>query len=112
MRRILTSFFALLAVLCASTLPAVAALPVFEISIKDHRFEPEELVVPAGQKFKLLVHNLDPTPEEFESHDFNREKVIGGGKTGIIFIGPLKPGTYEYFGEFNMDTALGRIIAE
>ena len=84
----------------------------YEIIIKDHKFSPEELVVPAGQKIKLLVDNQDPTPEEFESHDMNREKIIGGNKQATIFVGPLKPGKYHYFGEFNMDSANGYIIAK
>lgn len=84
----------------------------FKIIIKDHKFEPQNLEVPAGKKIKLFVENQDKTPEEFESHDFNREKIIAGGKTAIIFIGPLKPGTYKYFGEFNMDTAQGKITAK
>ncbi|MCH8348449.1 MAG: cupredoxin domain-containing protein [Proteobacteria bacterium] len=70
------------------------------------------LYVPAGVKIKLIVINQDPTPEEFESFELNREKIIGGGRTAIIYIGPLKPGEYPFFGEFNMDTALGKIIAE
>ena len=40
----------------------------YELTIKDHRFEPLELQVPAGKRFKLVVKNLDPTAEEFESH--------------------------------------------
>ncbi len=84
----------------------------YEIFIKDHKFTPETLKVPAGEKIKLIIHNQDPTPEEFESHDLNREKIIGGNKKATIFIGPLKPGKYHYFGEFNMDTANGYIIAE
>lgn len=86
--------------------------PEFTIIIKDHKFEPEVLRVPAGVKFKLIIHNQDPTPEEFESFELNREKIIGGGRKAIIYIGPLKPGEYPFFGEFNMDTALGTIIAE
>lgn len=93
-------------------LPVAAETPVFDIIIKDHKFTPEELTVPADTKVKLKVHNQDPTPEEFESHDMNREKIIGGGKTATIFVGPLKPGKYHYFGEFNMDSANGYIIAE
>ena len=84
----------------------------YVITIKDHKFTPAELTIPAGQKVKLLVKNQDPTPEEFESHDLNREKIIGGNKEGIIFVGPLKPGTYNYFGEFNQDSAQGKIIAQ
>jgi hypothetical protein len=89
-----------------------AEKPEFTIIIKNHRFEPEVLYVPAGVKIKLIVINQDPTPEEFESYELNREKIIGGGRKAIIYIGPLKPGEYPFFGEFNMDTALGKIIAE
>ncbi|HSD73202.1 MAG TPA: cupredoxin domain-containing protein, partial [Steroidobacteraceae bacterium] len=54
-----------------------AADPVeFKLVIKDHRFVPAELKVPAGQKIKLVVDNQDATPEEFESYTLNREKVV------------------------------------
>lgn len=112
--KIILAAFALFAVGFA-TLPfdaSAADKPVFTLIIKDHKFEPEVLRVPAGVKFKLIVHNQDPTPEEFESFELNREKIIGGGRKATIFIGPLKPGEYPFFGEFNMDTALGKIIAE
>ncbi|MGH1404278.1 MAG: DUF6746 family protein [Alphaproteobacteria bacterium] len=84
----------------------------YEIVIKDHKFSPEEITVPAGEKIKLIIDNQDPTPEEFESHDMNREKIIGGNKKAIIFVGPLKPGKYHFFGEFNMKTANGYVIAK
>jgi plastocyanin len=108
-------------ILGALGLPALfAALPafadagteVYEISIKDHAFTPEEISVPAGKKIKLKVNNLDPTPEEFESHELNREKIIAGKSSATIFIGPLEPGKYHYFGEFHMDTANGYIVAK
>ena len=98
--------------LIMTSTPALAKeKPEFTIIIKDHRFDPEVLHVPAGVKIKLIVINEDPTPEEFESYELNREKIIGGRKA-TIYIGPLKPGEYAFFGEFNMDTALGIIIAE
>jgi len=87
-----------------------AAPPEFEIEIRNHLFEPDELTIPANTKVKLIVINRDPTPEEFESFELNREKVIMGGSKAIIFIGPLPPGEYPFFGEFNPDTALGKII--
>lgn len=80
--------------------------------IKNHRFEPAELKVPAGQRVKLVVHNQDSTPEEFESHSLNREKVIPAGAKATIFIGPLKTGRYEFYGEYNQATAKGVVIAE
>ena len=84
----------------------------YELVISNHQFEPAELTVPAGKKIKLLVENRDSTPEEFESYELNREKIIPGGKQAVIYIGPLKPGKYPFFGEFHEDTARGVIIAE
>lgn len=84
--------------------------PVVELRIRDHLFYPAELLLPANQKIKLLVINEDPTPEEFESYELNREKVILGNSKTVIFIGPLVAGEYPFFGEFNMSTAQGKII--
>jgi plastocyanin len=84
----------------------------FALTIKDHRFEPSEITVPTDQKVKLVIKNLDATPEEFESHDLNREKIVAGGREITLYIGPLKAGTYGFFGEFHQDTAQGRIIAK
>lgn len=95
-----------------SPMSASAEAPVYRIEIKDHKFSPEALEVPAGQKVKLEVVNNDATAEEFESYELNREKIIKGNSSAIIFIGPLEPGSYPYFGEFNMDTAKGTIIAK
>lgn len=88
-----------------------AGTPVFELEIKQHLFYPAELEIPSQQKVKLLIYNRDPSPEEFESYELNREKVIVGGKKAVIFIGPLEPGEYPFFGEFHPKTAQGKIIA-
>jgi len=90
--------------------PVAAAPPVFEIEIRNHLFQPDVITIPAGVKVKLIVHNRDATPEEFESFELNREKVIMGGTTATVFIGPLAPGEYPFFGEFNPNTALGKIV--
>ena len=105
-----TRLLALAPVLAMSSL--CAAPPVFEIEIREHLFYPPELVIPADTKVKLLVKNLDPTPEEFESYELNREKVISGNSQAVIFIGPLPPGEYPFFGEFYPKTAQGRIRVE
>lgn len=91
---------------------AAAADDSFTLVIKGHRFEPSQLDVPAGKKLKLLVKNLDPTPEEFESHDPKREKIIPGNGQATINIGPLKPGTYKFVGEHHENTAQGQIVAK
>jgi hypothetical protein len=84
----------------------------FTITIKDHRFEPAELRVPAKKRFTVYVINDDPTPEEFESLPMKVEKVIPGKTKAVVRIGPLDPGRYEFIGEFNQDTAKGVMIAE
>jgi heme/copper-type cytochrome/quinol oxidase subunit 2 len=91
---------------------AAAEEPSYTLVIKDHRFQPTEIEIPAGQKIALLVKNNDMTPEEFESTELRREKVVPGGEQITVYIGPLKPGTYEFFGDFNPKTARGHIIAK
>jgi plastocyanin len=91
---------------------AGAADPEFVLTIKDHRFVPAELRVPAGKKIKLTIDNQDSTAEEFESHALNREKVIPPNGKAPVFIGPLKPGRYPFVGEFHEKTASGVIVVE
>ena len=86
------------------------AAPIIELRIKNHLFYPAEFSVPADTKIKLLIINEDPTPEEFESYELNREKVILGNSKTIICIGPLRQGTYSFFGEFHPKTAQGKIV--
>lgn len=84
----------------------------FTLTIKDHRFKPQTLSVPANEAFSLTVVNADPTAEEFESNDFHVEKVIAGGKQMTFHVGPLAAGNYGFFGERHGDTAIGTLFAE
>jgi hypothetical protein len=109
-RRHLLAWMAALA-WCASV--GVQAQPVdLTLVIRNHRFEPAELKVPANQRIKLVVDNQDATPEEFESHALNREKLVPARSKVTIFIGPLKPGRYAFVGEYNEATAKGVVITE
>jgi plastocyanin len=81
------------------------------IVIRDHKFEPAEISVPAGKKLKLVIDNQDATAEEFESYELNREKVVPAKSQVTLFVGPLKPGRYPFFGDFNKETAKGVLIA-
>ena len=88
-----------------------AETPEFRLVLKDHVFTPTEVEVPAGQKIRLVVENQDPTPEEFESYELNRERIVPANDTITVYVGPLEPGRYEFFGEFNMATARGWLVA-
>lgn len=94
--------------------PCLAFAADLEISltIKNHVFIPAEVKVPVGQKIKLVVDNQDDVAEEFESHELNREKLIAPKSRATIYVGPLKPGRYPFFGEFHDQTARGALIAE
>jgi high-affinity iron transporter len=78
----------------------------------NHRFEPDHIQVPANAKFQLHVKNTDDTADEFESVDLNREKLVAPGQTIIVFLGPLSPGEYKFFGDFHQDTAQGVLVAK
>ena len=84
----------------------------YVLTIKDHRFTPAEVKVPANQRVTIAVINEDATPEEFESNLMKIEKVIAGNSKGVVRIGPLKPGRYPFIGEYNEATAKGVVIAE
>ena len=84
----------------------------YVLTLKDHKFAPQELTIPANQKIKITVKNLDSTPAEFESSDLNREKVVGANDDITVFIGPVDAGTYGYFDDFHRDTTTGKIIAK
>lgn len=89
-----------------------AEAPIFVLDIRDHLFYPSVLIIPANTKIKLIIKNNDKTPEEFESYELNREKFILGLSSAIMFIGPLPPGDYSFFGEFYPKTAQGLIRVE
>lgn len=91
---------------------AARAQDALTTTIKNHRFDPAELRVPSGKRITLTVVNDDATPEEIDSRHLKVEKVIPGKSKAVVSFGPLKPGRYEFEGEFNSKTAKGVVIAE
>jgi plastocyanin len=104
----------ILSVACALTLSSgafAADTPTFSLTIQNRAFSPAELKVPAGQKIELHVKNADAAASEFESETLHREKVVPAGKEVVVYVGPLRAGTYEFFDDFN-PKARGHIIAQ
>ena len=99
-----------LAALLAAPARAQDAQP--QLVIRDHRFTPPELHVPAGKRVTIDVRNDDSTAEEFDSADLGVEKVIPGGREVPVRLRPLVPGRYAFSGEYHPDTAQGVVIAE
>ncbi|HEY1504011.1 MAG TPA: cupredoxin domain-containing protein [Stellaceae bacterium] len=83
-----------------------------DLTVKDHRFDPAEIHVKAGQPAVINMHNQDSTAEEFDSDSLGVEKVIAGGRSGVVHLHALAPGKYPFMGEYHSDTAQGVVIAE
>ncbi len=107
------AFFAFLAFASAAAFaPSPARAADYTLAIKDHKFTPSEINIPANKRMTIEVINNDITPEEFESKELKVEKVIAGNSKGTVRIGPLKAGKYPFVGEFHEDTAKGTVIVE
>ena len=87
----------------------IATIPVL---LKDHRFVPAEIRVPAGKTVTLAITNHDATAEEFDSGILAIEKIIPAGGHARIRLRPLAPGRYPFVGEFHADTAHGTVVSE
>jgi hypothetical protein len=83
-----------------------------DLTLKDHRFSPAEIHLPAGKAAVINLNNQDPTAEEFDSTALGIEKVVPGGRTGIVRLRPLAAGRYPFRGEYHAKTAQGVVIAE
>lgn len=84
----------------------------YELVVKDHAFQPDKIVVPTGERIKLIIKNKDATPMEFESYDLDREKIIVGNSTATIYLGPLDAGTYKIFDDFHRSNTTGTVVAK
>ena len=100
--RLFARFAALLVLAVAA--PALADDPSFLIVLKNNQFVPSEVQIPSDVKVKLIVRNENPTPSEFESIQFHREKIVTPGQEITVFVGPLDPGSYEFFDDFHQET--------
>jgi hypothetical protein len=97
--------------LVAFTIVSAHAAEPVNLVIKDHKFTPADVTVPAGVRFRIQVVNQDDTPAEFESADLRVEKIAPPGISIAVNAGPLKPGTYKFFDDYHPDLATGTVTA-
>lgn len=100
----------LVACLGLASAAASAAEPL-HLTLKDHRFTPSHLDVPAGERFRITLTNQQATAAEFESNDMKFEKIAAPGATITVSAGPLRPGSYSFFDEYHPDLARGTVTA-
>lgn len=109
-RRIATAAI-LAAIMVAGPACSASGASDVQLTIKNQAFQPKTLTIPAGQTVKIMVKNEDALPAEFESSDFNREKVIPGGTQLPVYVGPLTPGTYGFFNDSHPQST-GKLIVK
>ena len=102
---------AMLAAFMAPASPALAQETTYSLTVQNGKFEPSTLAVKAGVKFKLVVSNKGTKPAEFESSELNREKIVPAGASVPLYIGPLAPGAYPFFDDFDQKNR-GQIVAK
>jgi Cupredoxin-like domain len=97
---------------------AIVAPPVraedtvtFDVSVKDHKFEPAEIKGPAGKPIVLKVKNLDSSPIEFESEPLQFETVVKPNAEVLVKVKPQKPGRYGFFDDLHQETK-GALLVE
>jgi hypothetical protein len=101
-----------LAAIAAPVTRAHADDPTLTLELKDHKFQPANPTIPANTKVKLTVKNLDATPAEFESEDFDVEKVIPGNSEITVNLGPLEAGSYEFYDEYHEDESTTNLVVQ
>lgn len=90
---------------------AAAQAPVLQITLENHRFSPDVVNVPAGQRVRIEVTNRDATADDFDSDALHVDKDIAPHGRVAFFIGPLKAGSYPFKAELHADTAHGEVVA-
>jgi len=91
--------------------PALAQYATVEIVVKNKKFEPAEVKAPANARIVIQVKNQDAVAMEFESKALKVEKVVAPNSEGVVRVGPLKAGKYEFFDDFNLSNR-GTLIVE
>jgi hypothetical protein len=86
-------------------------LQTYKLELKDHKFAPAELHVPAAKPFWVVIANSEDAADEFEMSAPTVEKIIQPGAEGRVRVRPLAPGRYTFFDDFHPD-ATGAIVAE
>jgi len=83
----------------------------FEVSVKDHQFQPAEIKATAGTAIVFKVKNLGADPVEFESEPLQFEQVVKPNAEITVKVKPQKPGRYVFFDDLHQDTK-GTLVVE
>jgi plastocyanin len=88
----------------------VAALP--QVSMVEHRFEPAQLRVAAGEPFAVAFTNDGARPHSFAVPTLDLDVLVPSGRTRSVVV-RLEPGTYDYVcsvGDHEREGMKGRVV--
>jgi len=113
-RKMVVDLFFIMILIGANVFGRAAAeeMPVFSIQFNDGTIAPLRLEVPAGQPFKIELHNTGKTPAEFESTELHLEKVLAAQSSSFIVIRRLGPGEHKFFDDFHPGTPQAVLVAK
>lgn len=88
---------------------ALHAEPEFIVRIEENRFFPAETEIPSGVKVRIVLENLEDTPEEFGSNPLQRQVRVPPRSRVTLSVGPLDPGRYLFKGETSRNHGAGAL---
>lgn len=91
--------------------PRASSLPSFLVEVRDGRFTPGRIEIPARRRVRIELVNHGPGPLEFENDEMGIEKVLGAGGRSFVVLPPLQPGRHEISDEFNPITGVLEVLA-
>jgi plastocyanin len=83
----------------------------FEVSVKDHQFQPAEFKAAAGTAIVFKVKNMGAESVEFESEPLQFETVVKPNAEIMVKVKPQKPGRYVFFDDLHQETK-GTLVVE
>ena len=83
----------------------------FEVSVKDHQFQPAEFKAAAGTAIVFKVKNMGAESVEFESEPLQFETVVKPNAEISVKVKPQKPGRYVFFDDLHQETK-GTLVVE
>ncbi|MBV8793106.1 MAG: cupredoxin domain-containing protein [Pseudolabrys sp.] len=101
---------------CVAFLTVLAGSPgraqdaTLSVSVKNHQFQPAQITAKTNIPLSIRVKNLDSGRMEFESSNPRVEQVIGGNSEGIVKLGTLAPGRYEFYDDFDQRNTMVLVV--
>jgi len=72
--------------------------------LKDHRFHPQRITVPADTRVEVSIDNQQAVPAVIMSFMFSRQKLVSAHHRVVLYLPPMGAGTYHLFDDLHRST--------